>query len=205
MCGLLLPFGSLPAGCAVGPGCDAEDRTLPRLWNVHDLCNGRSAFGIARLLGKAAVRPNPGACFHQKRMVCTYPPWFQSPRSDPHRVMPLVACLRGLTSSQSFHAASASGCDLRRESNPLNRYQQYRLQGSAFYGVDGAVSSPTEFNRSHSDTASPYTSLPKERIGPIFVWLTCKERVNRSIPSRPDTRNAHSQAIPPSRRSRSQS
>lgn len=29
----------------------------------------------------------------------------------------------------------------------------------------------------HSDAASPYTSLPKERIGPIFVWLTCKERV----------------------------
>lgn len=24
MCGLLLPFGSLPAGCAVGPGVDAE-------------------------------------------------------------------------------------------------------------------------------------------------------------------------------------
>ena len=44
---------------------DAEGRTLPRLWNVHALCNGRSAFGIARLLGKAAVRPNPGACFHQ--------------------------------------------------------------------------------------------------------------------------------------------
>lgn len=32
--------------------------------------------------------------------------------------------------------------------------------------------------RSHSDTASPYTSLPKERIGPIFVWRTCKERVH---------------------------
>lgn len=67
---------------------DAKGRTLPQLWNVHDLCNGRSAFGIARLLGKAAVRPNPGACFHQYKKVCTYPPWFQSPRSDPHRVMP---------------------------------------------------------------------------------------------------------------------
>ena len=67
---------------------DAEGRTLPRLWNVHALCNGRSAFGIARLLGKAAVRPNPGACFRLVREPCAYPPWFQSPRSDPHRVMP---------------------------------------------------------------------------------------------------------------------
>lgn len=106
--------GADPAQCGLSYSpSDAEGRTLPRLWNVHALCNGRSAFGIARLLGKAAVRPNPGACFHQYKKVCTYPPWFQSPRSDPHRVMPCIACLRGSASNPSFHAASASGCDLR--------------------------------------------------------------------------------------------
>lgn len=47
MCGLLLPFGSLPAGCAVGPGCDAEGRTLslrfdfpdtPREKGIEEIC-----------------------------------------------------------------------------------------------------------------------------------------------------------------------
>lgn len=42
------------------------------------------------------------------------------------------------------------------------------------FALDGGS---TDWVRSHSDAASPYTSLPKERIGPIFVWRTCKERV----------------------------
>ena len=94
------------------------------------------------------------------KMVCTYPPWLQSPRSDPHQVMPLVACLRGLGSSLSFHAASASESD--RNTGALLPLVSRRVSGIGrqvrlrrFTGLcDPSVAARLGTLRSLSDTAS---------------------------------------------------
>ena len=91
MCGLLLPFGSLPAGCAVGPGVDAEAGADP-----GTTISGLSDTGVS-----------PGRRFQPLILGLAVAIWALTHSTGHDSRDP-----SGLTLAHQPGHSSASGCDL---------------------------------------------------------------------------------------------
>lgn len=149
MCGLLLPFGSLPAGCAVGPGLMQRPELIP-----------------ARLLA-ALVTPE----FHRGEgfsRLFLDSPWPSGRLLTSPATIPAIPQVLHLPISLGIHLHRPAISEVETSARRI----YCLVTGWRVTGIHVPA-------RLQADTASPYTSLPKERIGPIFVWLMCKERVDQ--------------------------